>query len=146
MEGIMSKNSKNKKKIFSKVLTVICLGLFLYAGYGLFDILMDYYKNRQMMGDIQKTFYQATSDKQEESDNRKDGTNTVRTGFEPLLEMNQDVVGWITIEDTQIDYPILQSEDNIHYLDKNYENNISRAGSIFLDYRNNNSGPSTNTV
>src|SRR5699024_11751608 len=90
MEGIMSKNSKNKKKIFSKVLTVICLGLFLYAGYGLFDILMDYYKNRQMMGDIQKTFYQATSDNQEESDNGKDGSNTVRTGFEPLLEMNQD--------------------------------------------------------
>src|SRR5699024_5176314 len=146
MEGIMSKKSKNKKKIFSRVLTVLCLGLFLYAGYSLFEIGMDYYENRQVMGDIQETFYQATSDNQENSNHGNDGLKSVRTGFEPLLEMNQDIVGWITIDDTQIDYPILQSEDNIHYLDKNYEDNISRAGSIFLDYRNNISEPTRNTV
>lgn len=146
MEGIMSKNGKYKKRIFSRGLTAICLGVFLYAGYGLFDILMDYYKNRQMMGDIQETFYQATSDNQANSNHGNDGLKSVRTGFEPLLEINQDIVGWITIDDTQINYPVLQSEDNIHYLDKNYEDNISRAGSIFLDYRNNISEPTRNTV
>ncbi len=142
----MSKNSKNKKRTFSRLLTVVFLGLFLYAGYGLYDVLIDYYKNRQMMGDIQETFYQATSDTQEELDKGKDGSNTIRSGFEPLLAKNQDVVGWITIEDTQIDYPILQTKDNIHYLDTNYDNNTSRAGSIFLDYRNNISELNPNTV
>src|SRR5699024_12418962 len=100
--------------------------------YGLFDILMDYYKNRQMMGDIQETFYQATSDNQENSNHGNDGLKSVRTGFEPLLEMNQDIVGWITIDDTQINYPVLQSEDNIHYLYLNYEDNFYRDGSFFL--------------
>src|SRR5699024_7945591 len=115
-------------------------------GYGLFDILMDYYKNRQMMGDIQETFYQATSDNQANSNHGNDGLQSVRTGFEPLLEINQDIVGWITIDDTQINYPVLQSEDNIEYLDINYEDNVSGAGSIFLDYRNNINEPTRNIL
>src|SRR5699024_11731464 len=60
----------------------------------------------------------------------------VRPGFESLQEINEDIVGWITINDTQIDYPVLQSDDNLQYLDTNYDNKLSRAGSIFLDYRN----------
>lgn len=62
--------------------------------------------------------------------------DSIRPGFLPLLEQNEDVVGWITIEGTKIDYPILQAEDNFHYLTRNFYHEESRAGSIYLDYRN----------
>ncbi len=52
-----------------------------------------------------------------------------------LLQWNPDTVGWITIANTRVDYPIVQSEDNDHYMDKGFDNEPNRAGSIFMDYR-----------
>jgi sortase B len=53
-----------------------------------------------------------------------------------LRELNSDIVGWIRIPGTDIDYPILQGGDNEHYLSRNYLGEFATAGSIFLDYRN----------
>ena len=51
--------------------------------------------------------------------------------------ITQDMVGWITIDDTNIDYPIMQGEDNTAYLNRDPYGQYSLAGSIFLDSRNN---------
>lgn len=50
---------------------------------------------------------------------------------------NKNIIGWIKIDNTIIDYPILQGKNNIDYLTLNYNNEYSSSGSIFLDYRNN---------
>ena len=50
-------------------------------------------------------------------------------------EVNPDVVGWVYVADTPIDYPIVQSEDNAYYMDKDWQKNYSSAGSIFEDFR-----------
>ena len=52
-------------------------------------------------------------------------------------EFNDNVIGWINIYDTSINYPVVKGKDNKEYLNKNYKNEYSKAGSIFLDYRNN---------
>lgn len=124
----MTKPKQNKIRLWlSRLITVVSLGVFIYAAYNLGEIFLDYYKNRQLMGDMQEMFY--------EEDDVITG-NSIRPGFLPLLEQNEDVVGWITIDGTQIDYPILQAEDNFHYLTRNFYHEQSRAGSIYLDYRN----------
>lgn len=56
--------------------------------------------------------------------------------FSDLLNVNPDVCGWITLENTQIDYPILQGSSNHVYINKDIYGNFSLAGSIFLDSRN----------
>lgn len=56
--------------------------------------------------------------------------------FDELRKVNSDIVGWITIDDTVVNYPILYGDDNSMYLRKNYKKEYSVAGSIFLDYRN----------
>lgn len=56
-------------------------------------------------------------------------------GFYQLQQNHPDVKGWISIDGTHIDYPILQSEDNIKYLDHNAFGDYVVTGSIFLDYR-----------
>lgn len=50
-------------------------------------------------------------------------------------DVNGDVVGWVYVNDTPIDYPIVQSEDNVYYIDKDWEGNYSHSGSIFEDFR-----------
>lgn len=62
----------------------------------------------------------------------------VREEFLPLLEINEDIIGWITIgdlEDPFIDYVIVQGEDNDYYLTHNYKKENSVSGAIFADYR-----------
>lgn len=52
-----------------------------------------------------------------------------------LLEENPDTVGWITIEHTNVDNPIVQCGDNEFYLDHGFDGEPFRAGTVFMDYR-----------
>lgn len=53
--------------------------------------------------------------------------------FSDLHQINADVCGWITVDGTNIDYPVLQGSSNLTYLNKDVFGNFSLAGSIFLD-------------
>lgn len=50
-------------------------------------------------------------------------------------ELNNDVVGWIEIENTHVDLPILQSEDNDYYLNRDIYGEDDEYGCIYIDYR-----------
>ena len=56
--------------------------------------------------------------------------------FQELKAMNPDVCGWLTLDHTKIDYPVVQGTDNFEYLEKDVLGNPSVAGSIFLDKDN----------
>jgi sortase B len=132
--------NKKMKRILSVTLTVACLVVFIYASQGLVTAALDYYENRKVMGNIQETFYDV-----ELNENTGD-SQTIRSGFDTLLEENEDLVGWITMEGTQIDYPIVQAEDNVEYLTRNFYKDDNRAGSIFMDFRNDIESTGQNTI
>ena len=56
--------------------------------------------------------------------------------LDDLKEINTDIVGWITIDGTNMDYPIVKGKDNSEYLDRDYKHEYATSGSIFMDYRN----------
>lgn len=56
--------------------------------------------------------------------------------FEELLAINSDVCAWISIDSTNIDFPVLQGETNLSYINTDVYGNFALAGSIFLDSRN----------
>ena len=53
-----------------------------------------------------------------------------------LREVNPDVLGWIRIPDTKIDYPLMQGADNDFYLNHTWEKTPNSVGSIFLEHQN----------
>lgn len=67
-------------------------------------------------------------------------------GFYQLQQNHPDVKGWISIDGTHIDYPLMQSEDNVKYLDHNVFGDYVVTGSIFLDYRFNANFTNFNTI
>ena len=69
-----------------------------------------------------------------EGDENSDVATTI--DFEELQKINPDIVAWIRIEGLGIDYPVVQGEDNEHYLHYTFRGEANVAGSIFLDYRN----------
>ena len=59
-----------------------------------------------------------------------------KNGLEELQKKNPDVIAWIQIDDTRIQYPVVQGEDNTEYINTDAAGEDSLSGSIFLDYRN----------
>ncbi|MBR1377318.1 MAG: class B sortase [Bacilli bacterium] len=54
--------------------------------------------------------------------------------FSELEKINPDIVGWIVIEGTQINYPIVQGKNNSFYLNHSFDKKWSGFGSIFMDF------------
>lgn len=63
-----------------------------------------------------------------------------------LKKENQDIIGWLEIKGTHINYPVLQGKDNEYYRTHNYKKEKSKNGSIFLDKAYNWEIPSTNLL
>lgn len=67
--------------------------------------------------------------------------------YEAIYAQNQDFVGWITIEGTNIDYPVMQTpEDNTYYLNRNFNGEEDTNGTLFLDARDDIVNRSTNFI
>ncbi len=107
---------------------IIVVSLLLagtYAGYALWD-------NKQV--------YAAASNVQADMIRLKpviDEEGEEGASFEELLAINKDVCAWVTVHNTNIDFPILQGETNLSYINTDVYGNFALAGSIFLDSRNN---------
>ena len=96
------------------IITLLCLFMFLIGIYRLYDFAYMY--------------------------NSANDRSTMR--FKPDYSSDEakislpDSVAWLVLEDTTIDYPIMQGKDNIEYINKDPYGKYSLAGSIFLDTRN----------
>lgn len=66
--------------------------------------------------------------------------------FKELEEKNKNTVGWIFVNNTNINYPVLQGKNNSYYLSVSFDEEYSDAGWIFMDYRNNKDLSDRNTV
>lgn len=56
--------------------------------------------------------------------------------FDSLRAINQEVVGWLTIEGTDIDYPVAQHSDNDYYLHHLFNGEWNSSGCLFMDFHN----------
>lgn len=63
-----------------------------------------------------------------------------------LLPTNDETVGWIKVNKTNIDYAIVQADDNKFYLNHSFDKSYSNAGWVFMDYRNNPKQLDDNTI
>ena len=122
-------NMSNKRRALrilnSLVSLALVLILFIFGAYAVYAL----WDNNQV--------YQAAEDVQLELKRLKpsaDGENGPT--FEELLKINPDVCAWITMDGTNIDYPVLQGENNLTYINKDVYGKFALAGSIFLDSRN----------
>lgn len=67
-----------------------------------------------------------------ESESRRE---SALSGYENLLKINPQILGWIAIPGTQLSFPLLQGEDNDFYLHHDIYGQESRYGAIFADYK-----------
>jgi len=133
----------------SPLLTVIfcvALAVFLGAGYMLVSQLLEYHRGEKEYGQMVELVGDVVSEENEQALLEEDTAEALiqsetyieswRVKMAELTATNEDLVGWIWIPDTEINYPIVQGEDNNYYLKRTFNGQRNANGSIFMDYRN----------
>ena len=105
-------------RVIDIILFIFFLLLILIGGYTMYDTLLIY--NASDGADL-RTYKPIVVDGE--------------VGWD-MSALSDEVVAWLTVDDTSIDYPIMQGTDNSVYLNKDPYGNYSVSGSIFLDCRN----------
>ena len=86
----------------------------------------------QVVQDEQQVIVNLQAPTKEQIENLPEGS--VNEEYAAYYEANKDFVGWITINGTNVDYPVVQGEDNLFYLHHNFNGEEEFAGTIFTDY------------
>ena len=70
----------------------------------------------------------------------------IPTNLETLVGINNDTVGWLSVNNTKINYPVTQASDNSYYLNRDFYGRRTANGWVFMDYRNDIVNLSKNTI
>lgn len=112
-------------RVIKYLLLMICISILCFSIYSLYKIQNEQNQNDDLKQDLIQEI-KIPDIPSEEPDFIVD--------FSKLKGINKDVVGWIVMEGTQVNYPIVQGNNNSYYLNHSYEKKYSSFGSIFLDY------------
>lgn len=154
-EKMNNKIKKIKLKWKNIILILIFLILFITLNISIYNIIkwkLDSNKTNEEINTIQEnTNIEEVKDnkgteiiKQAEKISKENPywdyikMNMIDVNFDNLKKINSDVVGWIKVNGTNINYPFVQSKDNKYYLTHSFNKSYNNAGWVFLDYRNNN--------
>lgn len=111
------------KKFFKLIINIVLISILLVCSYQIYKKLMDYKAAGNVYDELKEV-----------KENSKNEDDTIDIKY--LAMQNSDYQFWIEVENTNIDYPVVQSSDNEYYLDRDFNKDYSGSGSIFMDYRN----------
>lgn len=138
------KEERRQKKggIISTIVLVVAIAVFCVSGFQLYKIMSGYHKGK---AEYDKILEIAVEEKEPEEEGQED---SFRVNFDELLAINPDTVGWIRFspEPSQINYPVVQGDDNDLYLHKTFSANDNTVGAIFVNVYNNPDFNDRNTI
>lgn len=103
-------------KILRTIINIVLISIIAVCAYKIYDKSAEYKK-------ADESYAQIRLEKENENNNN-------------LYNKYEDYRGWIKVDNTNIDYPIVQGKDNSFYLDKDINKNYVSSGSIFMNYLN----------
>jgi len=139
-----------KKKLALYLLAAAFLCIILFSAWQLFGIYFEYHQGESTYDDL--TQYAVTPtptvtpELPPEATPPPDSTAWPQVDFDALKAINDDVVAWIYLDGTQVNYPVVLGPDNEYYLNRLYNGKGNGAGSIFMDFRNNGKFTDRNSI
>jgi len=145
----MADKNKNKKKSISSriqnIILVLAILVFLGSGGYLIKYYWDGYQAEKTVEDLKNLIGDDSIAVSEMGGESKEEDMSKK--FAELYALNNDFVGWLSIEGTNIDYPVMHTPDDPEfYLRRNFYKESENAGTLFVDYRNSLNPASTNVI
>lgn len=114
----------------NKIMIIMILISVLILITSMFILIRDYMEYQEVKNSNENLMKQAI--KQDENTTLEESTIIAKKiDWNKLKQINQDIIGWIEIENTNINYPILKDNNNLYYLKHTFEGKYNRNGSIF---------------
>ena len=132
------------KMIIVRALIIIFAAVFVFSGYNVIKILTENKKADTLYTGIQNEYTTPVVPSAEEE--AEENPLPISVDFTALRERNSDVVGWLILPDTVLNYPVVQAVNNEKYLRKDLEGKKLTAGTLFVDYRCKPVGEDTNYI
>ena len=130
------------KKFSTVFINTILICIAIFCGVKVYEKFSDY----KQADKVYETVKETTNDSSNTSSNKASDTssnkasntssNKASSKHNKLVAANEDYRFWIKVDNTNIDYPVVQGKDNSYYLNHDFNKNYLAAGSIFMDCRN----------
>ena len=140
------KRQERNRKLTIFVLSILATACMAYVGVYYYQFEknnLDYDSLSQLKKDVDITdpeqSYTITVEEQKDMP-------PILAKYETLYKKNKKLIGWLKIDDTNIDYPVMQTVNNEYYLDHNFNQEYDKNGSLFLDKDCNAAFPNTNMI
>lgn len=126
---------------------ILCVLVFVLCGRYLLEYGMDSLANRQAYRQTEDlAFPQDDADEENGTEENSEAEEEDDFDYQALAAENPDCVGWLTIDGTDISYPVVQCEDNSYYLKHNFQKKYASCGALFLDCRNDVDSPQEHLI
>ena len=150
IENLSSENKGKKQKRFrlsdraynTVRIVAICISavVLIYASYSLTESYLNYKEDEAKYAEINDMFVQreTSANAGNKKKNKIKYSSSVATwvwDYRAMLKYNDEAKGYIKLDGTRIQYPIVEHSDNEFYLKRGSDKLSNGAGSIFIDYR-----------
>ncbi len=155
----LSKRKLHFKKWIWLILAIICFGFVVYSFIKIFSWNLDNKAIEAQTDEIEEITKVEEVPPSEEDVvvNPPEDTHTgpyweyinlplISVDFNELIQKNSDTVAFLRVNNTNINYPVVQTSDNDFYLTHAYDKSSNDAGWVFMDYRNNLTDLDDNTI
>lgn len=160
-----SPNKKTKRKLKKKIKNLLwTLLLIFFIALLIISVLklLVWTKDNKETGEVIETINKDTlieelpDDDDTEIVNEEENKNNdywtyikyplIDVDIKELKKKNSDTIGWINVNNTNVNYPYVQTSDNSYYLEHSFDKTYNEAGWVFMDYRNNSNLNNKNTI
>ena len=155
-KNIFKQALTNTLKICGLIVSSLVILIITYIGISNYIALKQVNAIQDDLAEVIKVTDPTEIIEQKNEENRADAEESetpiedlkliTNTSLASLLTVNEDVVGELIVNNTNINYPVVQASDNDYYLDHNINKQNSANGWIFLDYRNNSMNLDKNNI
>lgn len=138
-----------KKRVYYIIIILIAIIVFIFSSINVIKWLIDSYHTRKITNDIEDIVDISEIEDSNQTEIIPPGEvdksnpywdyikmNLLEVDFKELKKVNSDIVAWVSVNGTNINYPVVQSSDNYYYLNHSVDKSYNQAGWVFMDYRN----------
>lgn len=151
------KKLRLKKKVIYYFLFLIPIPMLIFSTIQIITWLNDTPNTKEIIKEIEENTdvieYESENAEVIESDEHPDTPywnyikmNLIDVDFNELKNINNDTVAWLYVGGTNVNYPVVQTNNNDYYLNHSFDKTSNKAGWLFMDYRNNSSNYDKNTI
>ena len=130
-----------KQKLINLVYIILLLTFVLMFVISALNIIKWYLGNKENE-EIKKEISKSIT----VNENEENVQDKYIVNFEELKQKNPDTIGWLKVNGTDVEYTVVQTNNNDYYLTHNFEKKYNKSGWIFADYKNKLDGTDQNLV